>query len=447
MNQSIPHRNRILSGLRSDEFVRMQPHCERVDLAAGSVLLEASQPITHVYFPETAVVSLRSSGSALRAPQIAMVGSEGLVGLSVFLGVPQPFERAVVLSGGTAVRMAATAFAATLGGSAAAEALVRRFAQTQLELIARSSACVGKHDIAQRCAREMLMLHDRVEGDELLLTHLVLSEVLGVRRPSATVAAESLRAAGAIEYARKRIRIVDRSRLEELACPCYAELRTVNDRLLAIPGPTAGTNGHIRHAAPPILSFGRISAATLDAFEARTKDAKQRAERWSHRDTTAPLTGGEYAELVAEMTETIARLEEAEAELRSQIEALEELNYASELRAIANRSLIDGLPDAFLETDIDGVITDLNWAAEKLLGRARHRALGKPLPLLVDAADRHSIRQFLNRAMGSAGRWEGRLIREAGESTELISVQCTAAPMSAPGHDRSRIRWVVRATQ
>jgi CRP-like cAMP-binding protein len=220
-------RNQILSSMPASELSFFEPHLTPARLVVGDVLLRRDRDVEWVSFPLTAVVSIRGIG-APKGIEISMVGAEGLIGLSVFLGATRPFAGATVLHGGDSMRMSVDAFTAALAVCPETVALLRRFAWTQLEDFSRSAVCIARHSVLERCAREILMLDDKIESGEIDLTHLLLSEALGVRRPSVTIAAEELRARGAISYGRKHCRVTSRSTLEALSCSCYG-------------GPNAGT--------------------------------------------------------------------------------------------------------------------------------------------------------------------------------------------------------------
>jgi CRP-like cAMP-binding protein len=230
--KATPLRNGILAALPADEMRQVEPYLGQVSLHARETLHRAGEPIEYVYFPEGAVVSLLSVLEDGATVETAMVGQEGLVGLSVFHRAPSPTEQAIVQGEGTARRMSAESFAAAANSCPTLQNRVHRFALAQMTLTAQSSACDRRHSVVQRCARWLLIAYDRASSEEIGLTHLFLSQMLGVRRSSVTVAAESLRGAGAIEYTRGRVRVKDRQKLEALSCECYSMIRAAYARLL-----------------------------------------------------------------------------------------------------------------------------------------------------------------------------------------------------------------------
>jgi len=233
-------RNRILAALPADEWERLQADLERVALEVRQVVFEPNQPIEHVYFPETGVVSilgLMEDGSAI---ETATAGYEGMVGFPVYLGAMQMAGQAFAQVAGEAYRMPAEALRREVRGATPLAARLGRYGQALFTLVAQNSACNRKHSMEQRCARWLLMTHDRVEGDTFELTHHFLSQMLGVRRASVGEVAAVLQERGLIEYTRGRLTVLDRRGLEAAACACYWIIRNEFDLMLedrVNPGP------------------------------------------------------------------------------------------------------------------------------------------------------------------------------------------------------------------
>jgi CRP-like cAMP-binding protein len=218
-------RNRILASLPADEWERMRDDMERVRLEVREVVFEPNRTIQHVYFPEDAVVSivgLMEDGSAV---ETGTVGNEGMVGVPVFLGAMQMAGQAFAQVPGTAWRMSAGALREEARRGSTLARLLGRYTQALFTLVAQSSACNRKHSTEQRCARWLLMTHDRVGSDTFELTQLFLSQMLGVRRATVSETAAALQAQGLIDYTRGRITVVDRAGLEAASCPCYGVIR------------------------------------------------------------------------------------------------------------------------------------------------------------------------------------------------------------------------------
>ena len=228
---SPPH-NRILAARPPEDWEWVRAHAEPVELDLRQVLVEPNQPIRHVYFPENAVVSilgLMEDGSAV---ETATVGNEGMVGVPVFLGAMQMAGQAFAQVPGTGWRMPAGVLREEARRGSTLARLLGRYTQALFTLVAQSSACNRKHGLAQRCARWLLMTHDRVGTGTFELTQLFLSQMLGVRRATVNEAAAALQDRGLIQYVRGRITVVDRAGLEAAACPCYGIIRGEFARML-----------------------------------------------------------------------------------------------------------------------------------------------------------------------------------------------------------------------
>ncbi|XXX75096.1 Crp/Fnr family transcriptional regulator [Sorangium sp. So ce134] len=225
-------RNRLLSALPRRELERLLPQLEVVPLGHKQVLYEASEPIHHVYFPENGVVSLLSLMENGDAVEIGTVGNEGMVGLPVFLGSVSTQGRAFSQVPGDAVRMRSPIFREEVGRGGRLRETLSRYTQSLFEQIAQAAACNRLHPMGERCARWLLMTHDRVGADEFPLTHEFLSQMLGVRRATVTVAVGMLQQAGLVQFTRGRVTVLSRAGLEEASCECYAIIRDGYERLL-----------------------------------------------------------------------------------------------------------------------------------------------------------------------------------------------------------------------
>jgi CRP-like cAMP-binding protein len=225
-------RNRILAALPDDELARLRERMELVPMQVRQVVFEPNRVMEHVYFPEDLVASilgLMEDGSAV---ETATVGNEGMVGVPVFLGAMQMAGQGFIQVSGNAWRLPAGALREEVRRGGALAGLLGRYTQALFTLVAQSSACNRKHTVEQRCARWLLMTHDRVAADTFDLTQLFLSHMLGVRRATVTEAAGALQARMLIEYTRGRMTIVDRAGLEAASCPCYGIIRAEFARML-----------------------------------------------------------------------------------------------------------------------------------------------------------------------------------------------------------------------
>jgi CRP-like cAMP-binding protein len=227
-----PPRNKILAALRADEYERVLPHLKPVSLPLGEVLYETEGRIRYVYFVSTGVVSLVTHMEEGSGVEVGLVGSEGMVGLPLALGDDVSPNQAIVQIAGGAVRMEGAALREELKGGGLLKVLLLRYVLAVLKQASQSAACNRSHHVAERLARWLLTCHDRVEGDELLLTQEFIAEMLGTRRAGVSEAAGILQGAGLLRYSRGHITVTDRKGLEEFACECYAVVRTEYDRLL-----------------------------------------------------------------------------------------------------------------------------------------------------------------------------------------------------------------------
>ncbi len=237
---SVPFRyeNRLLSMLPGDVSERLRPHIEEIDLALKQPLYTANEPITQIYFPCTAVCSLVLRLDDDTLVEIATVGNEGMVGLPLFLGADRTPGRAVCQVAGAALRLDTDTFRAVLRVAPELQEVLGRYTLVLLTQAGQAAACNGLHALAERGARWLLEAHDRVGSDRFRLTQDFLAAMLGVRRPSVTLAAGMLQQAGLITYHRGEVTILDRAGLEAASCECYAAIRRETDRLLGGPDAT-----------------------------------------------------------------------------------------------------------------------------------------------------------------------------------------------------------------
>ena len=225
--------NGLLRALSAADYELLVPHLRRVALTAGETISDSLARPRHVYFPETAVLSLIIVMDDAAAVEAASVGNEGVVGLSVFLGAGAMSTRCLAQIAGDAQRLPVSALARAVTSSPGLARLLGRYTQAFINGLAQSVACNRLHNIDQRCARWLLMTHDRVGGgDAFDLTQEFLSYMLGVRREGVSGASRALQHRGIIRYRRGHIAVLDRPALERAACECYGETRADYARLL-----------------------------------------------------------------------------------------------------------------------------------------------------------------------------------------------------------------------
>lgn len=233
--------NRILDALPPRLYRKLSPALEAIDLTCGQVLHEAGEVIRHVYFPCGGLVALLTPLSGTRAAEVAVVGREGFVGLSVLLGADISPHRAVVQSPGRALRIEAARLRTAADRSRGLSAHLLRYADAFLVQVSQSAVCNGFHTVQKRYCRWLLLAHDRVEADDLPFTHKSLALMLAVRLASVSEVAGALQRAGLIDYRRGevRIRVTDRQGLEGSCCDCYRVIKNRFDLLFEAWDPAA----------------------------------------------------------------------------------------------------------------------------------------------------------------------------------------------------------------
>lgn len=224
--------NRLLAALPQKEYQRLLPELDEVALTFADILYEPGQRIRHVYFPNNSIVSLLSEAAASATLEVGMVGNEGLTGISVFLGVDESRNRAVVQGAGTAMRMKAAGLRSKAGNGGSLHRLLHRYTQSLLTQISQSAACNRFHRVDERLARWLLLTHDRLGVDQFPVTQEFISNMLGVRREGVTVAAGALQRDKLISYSRGVINILNREGLRAVSCQCYKIIKDESDSYL-----------------------------------------------------------------------------------------------------------------------------------------------------------------------------------------------------------------------
>jgi CRP-like cAMP-binding protein len=227
-----PRDNWLLAALADAEWNRWMPALELVDMPLGKVLIEPGGNTTHVFFPTTAIVSLLYVMENGASAEIAVVGNEGLVGISLFMGGQSTSSSAVVQAAGKAYRLNAALLMEEFNRGGPVLHLLLRYTQALITQMAQTSACNRHHAVDQQFCRWLLLTLDRLLGSEIVMTQELLSNILGVRRASVTEAAGKLQRDGLIRYERGRISVLDRPGLERRSCECYAVVKKEYERLL-----------------------------------------------------------------------------------------------------------------------------------------------------------------------------------------------------------------------
>jgi CRP-like cAMP-binding protein len=226
-------RNHLLAALPDADWQRWQPQLEWVPLPLGQVLYESGCTMSHVYFPTDAIVSLLYVMADGASAEIAVVGNEGVVGISLFMGGGSTPSRAVVQSAGQGWRLRAAAIRDEFNDSAPVMHLLLRYTQALITQMTQTAVCNRHHSLEQQLCRWLLLSLDRLPGNEVSMTQELIANMLGVRREGVTEAAGKLQREDTISYSRGRITVLDRPRLEHSVCECYAVVKREYDRLLS----------------------------------------------------------------------------------------------------------------------------------------------------------------------------------------------------------------------
>ena len=227
-----PHQNHLLAALPASDFQRLASHLELVPMKLGEVLYESGVQLRYVYFPTTSILSLLYVMEDGASAEIAIVGNEGILGISLFMGGESTPSRAVVQSAGHAFRLKAALLKNEFGRFGPTMHLLLRYTQALITQMAQTAVCNRHHSVHQQLCRWLLLSLDRLQTNELSMTQELIANMLGVRREGVTEAAGKLQGAGLISYQRGRITVLDRPGLEARSCECYQVVKTEFDRLL-----------------------------------------------------------------------------------------------------------------------------------------------------------------------------------------------------------------------
>ncbi len=228
-----PNHNHLLAALPAAEFERLAPHLEPVPMRLGETLYEPGGRLQHAYFPTTSIVSLLYVVESGAAAEIAGVGNEGVVGVSLFMGGDTTPSAAVVQTAGHGYRLKSALLMEEFNRAGAMHRLLLRYTQALITQMFQTAACNRHHSIEQQLCRWLLMTLDRLPSNELVMTQELIANALGVRREGITEAAGNLQRAGVIRYRRGHIAVLERSGLEAGTCECYAVVRKELGRLLS----------------------------------------------------------------------------------------------------------------------------------------------------------------------------------------------------------------------
>lgn len=225
-------KNHLLAALPQDDFLRLEAKLEFVSLNLGDVLYESGEQMDYVYFPTSVIVSLLYIMENGSTAEIGLVGNEGLVGVALFMGGGTMPNRAIVQSAGEAVKLKAGNLQAEFSRGGVFQILLLRYTQAFMTQISQTAVCNRLHSIEEQLCRWLLLNHDRLQSDTLVMTQELIANMLGVRREGVTIAAGNLQDKKLISYVRGTITILDRKGLETSVCECYQVVKTEYDRLL-----------------------------------------------------------------------------------------------------------------------------------------------------------------------------------------------------------------------
>jgi len=229
---STPKANRLLAALPEEDYQKLLPFLEHVALPLGMAVYESGAKQGHVYFPTSSIVSLLYVLADGASAEIAVTGSEGLVGIALFMGGETTPSRAVVQSAGHGYRLSAAVLKKEFEGGGALQHLLLRYTQALITQMTQTAVCNRHHAVDQQLCRWLLLSLDRLSGNELAMTQELIANMLGVRREGVTEAAGKLQAEGLIRYSRGHITVPDRRQLEARVCECYFVVKKEYDRLL-----------------------------------------------------------------------------------------------------------------------------------------------------------------------------------------------------------------------
>jgi CRP-like cAMP-binding protein len=231
-DRDVPIENRLLALLSPDDYERLRPNLRAISFSLGEVVYEFGGQLDYVFFPTTSIISLLYTMENGTSAEMGLTGNDGVVGIALFMGGGTMPNRAVVQSAGGALRMKAKILQDEFALGGKFQQLLLRYTQALITQISQTAVCNRLHSVEQQLSRWLLLSHDRLSTDELIMTQELIADMLGVRREGVTVAAGRLQDRGAISYVRGRIQILDRQKLEDAVCECYRVVKDEFQRLL-----------------------------------------------------------------------------------------------------------------------------------------------------------------------------------------------------------------------
>lgn len=392
--------NFILGGLSSTELTQLQANLEPVSLQAGDVLQNAGEPLSHVYFPSTAIVSLIATSRDGSSTELAMVGNDGLVGVSLVLGDAQAGHKLVVQCAGEAHRLEAGIMNWELAQGGRLQRLALRYAKALLMQIGQNFVCANHHSIEQQLCRWLLLCLDRRPGQHISMTQDRIASLLGVRREAVTDGARKLQAAGLIQYQRGKIVVLDHPGLEAWACECYGAIRNEYARYFQ----------SMAESNPP------------SRFRPHPASLRQRAEaRWRELPSANPDSPLDSAHLLHE-------LEIRKIELEISNEALHQAFDAADALSERYADIYDFAPIGYFALDAAGNILDLNLAGAILLGLKRSQKSRQRFGSFLAPESREAFEQFVAQVLHEKTRNQCEIVLAATVLRPASTVRIEAVP-------------------
>ena len=231
-----PEDNLVLNSLSAEVRGRLFPHLKLVNLPVGTVLYESGHLMRHIYFPTDSIVALLYVLANGASAELALVGNDGAIGISMFMGGESTTSRAVLQSAGSAYRLTGTRLRREFERHGELMQILLRYTQSLITQMAQTAVCNRHHSVDQQLCRWLLLSLDRLSANHLVMTHELIATMLGVRREGISDAAGKLQKRGVIRYTRGRITVLNRSKLEELSCECYGVVKKETDRLRSLSG-------------------------------------------------------------------------------------------------------------------------------------------------------------------------------------------------------------------
>lgn len=232
LSRHTPNQNHLLAALPAEAFERISPHLELIAMPLGEVLYESGEQLQHVYFPTSAIISLHYILESGASSEIAGVGNEGVLGISLFMGGNTTPNRAAVYTGGHGYRLSTRLMIEEFNRAGSMMRLMLRYTQSLITQISQTAVCNRHHSVEQQMCRWLLLTLDRLPGNELTITQELIAGMLGVRREGITETAGNLQRSGLISYRRGHITVLNRPALESYACECYQVVKKEHHRLL-----------------------------------------------------------------------------------------------------------------------------------------------------------------------------------------------------------------------